>query len=503
MASPSKPKTILTCKGSELNTSNLSIAHSVQLLLTSYHEILVLKKPGDKSHTQSVLRRHSIDKDLIREHPILPNAVVFEVPGTVLKYIYQFDKSKTLKQLLEKIGECKAEVQSEEDSSAVSSCYRNGFTDRPKAFSSSTQSQSLTCPTLKHSVPATKYVCEKQPSYEKADSRQHLSYSYGPASPVLPQRSSKDLAFSSNCMTSSFIAITTSSSYSSCTYSSSSPASSVPEVEIVGGDLVGGEKTLQVYPSSLESSGYQLAAPIPQIMDGDVISMDNSLSEAAWASPSSNTCTSRNNSPSSSNNSLTTESTQSLNLNGLGMEPTGLSQDRVFLGATDYRKSNLVQRASDQFMGLLKMRSLREKESKKLVYMVKTSSSTSELDLLVANNEEEEEGKLSIGKQRLQSLGARPTSPSVTPTSPLASHAISPTLSLNSGSDNGEEFVVSRFHHTQIRNSKWKQSPRIQRNATVQGGGVTEERRRDKFDRSLSESPTATARYSLGQMELM
>jgi hypothetical protein len=128
-----KPKTLLSNKCTELKASGLSVIHSVQLLLTSYHEVLVLKK-GDKSRNQTVLRRHSVVSDSFKEHGILTTALLVEIPNTLLSYVYQFEKEKTLRQWLERISACRREspeIDRIEDaviaSGSADICARNGM----------------------------------------------------------------------------------------------------------------------------------------------------------------------------------------------------------------------------------------------------------------------------------------------------------------------------------------------------------------------------------------
>lgn len=156
-----------------------------------------------------------------------------------------------------------------------------------------------------------------------------------------------------------------------------------------------------------------------------------------------------------------------------------------------------MRRASDQLAGLLKMHSLRDKAKKKRNY-VRISSSVSELDSI-----DRDLDFLNPPRRPPSRSNHTPT----TPTSPF-SHSnvtlLTPTENHTEG-DNPDAFVVSRFHCTQIRNRKRKQSPRIQRNIsaqTPQGDGGTGEGGFPapwKTNRSISESPTSSASRSLHQ----
>lgn len=120
-----KPKTLLSCKCTELKAEGLSVVHTVQLLLTSYHEVLVIRK-GDKSRNQTVLRRHSVLSDCFMEHGILTTAMQVQVPHTLLRYVYQFEKEKTLRQWLERIGTCRKEGR-EQNAAAAAAAENNGY----------------------------------------------------------------------------------------------------------------------------------------------------------------------------------------------------------------------------------------------------------------------------------------------------------------------------------------------------------------------------------------
>lgn len=89
-------KVLLSAPFSELRSESGTFIHSVQLCLTSDGEIIVLKKLTDKSQKFSFLRRHKICQTDFSMHSLLSNAMLVQVPYTVLTYIYQANgQSKT------------------------------------------------------------------------------------------------------------------------------------------------------------------------------------------------------------------------------------------------------------------------------------------------------------------------------------------------------------------------------------------------------------------------
>lgn len=251
---------------------------------------------------------------------------------------------------------------------------------------------------------------------------------------------------------------------------------------------------------SCPSSHPQMGSGDREAACGDVVvGPDNDASSPLCPSPGS---LSRNSSARSSDKSRA-GSSRSLNLAVL-QESLELSFGDVRKDAEQRRSSNspmgfnlserknkFVRRASDQLAGLLKMHSFREKERKKQNY-VRISSSVSELDSMLSSDDHDLDF---LGEPRRP-----PARSSHTPTTPTSPHVALLSSSPVLTEENPDEFVVSRFHHTQIRNRKRKQSPRIQRNVSAnlgQGGGGAGKGGTSNYNRSISESPTSSAARSL------
>ena len=123
-AMASKPRTILSSNCYELNTHTTAIVGTVQLHLTSYRDILVMNRSSDNSHSQSVSRRHSVDNDSVKDHPIIPRVLLVESnneDGAKQIYFYLMEKQKTVKQWVDKVQSLKREV-----SDQLGTCIANG-----------------------------------------------------------------------------------------------------------------------------------------------------------------------------------------------------------------------------------------------------------------------------------------------------------------------------------------------------------------------------------------
>lgn len=186
-----KPKTLLSCKCTELKASGLSIIHSVQLLLTSYCDVLVLKK-GDRSRNQTVLRRHSVLTDSFQEHRILTTALLVEVPQTLLRYVYQFEKEKNLRQWLDRIAACRKEHPDSRKQDAATAAGNNLFAKNGMIANHSATSlgspldETVQSPTWK--IPKRRDAVKPKmrdfvKSSEKSPPRTCSRYRQGPGSP--------------------------------------------------------------------------------------------------------------------------------------------------------------------------------------------------------------------------------------------------------------------------------------------------------------------------------
>lgn len=512
-ATVKKPKTILSCKCWELKTSSLAVLHSVQLLLTSYREVLALKKPGDKSHSQTVLRRHSVLTDRFTEHPILPNALLVEVPDTLLRYVYQLDKTKTLKQWLDKLAACRREVLGlDMHDGAVptaNAAVKNGLIRTlPRSVGHSPL----------HAANGTSSPAEQATRVQNFTrscslprNNQHLTrscvYAHGPGSPEPQYRKIGDSCTNSasNIMPSkSFDSVSTITvSSSSVALARCTQSNKEDESFTTAGDMMQARGYADAISTTCGSD-----EQIGRCGNLDVADEMVYLTRGGGSACSS-ACLSRNSSARSSDKSLGSVSAKSLNLSVLreslemscndGHMPrcSNASRDQLCLTLAERRKG-FVRTASDQLDRLLKTHSLREKASKKRLYE-RVSSSVSELDTMLCD------GRVAVDflhppghSSPPRSSGHTPPIPT-TPTSPLEySHvaATSPSLSSLHGEDAVEGFAASRFHHTQIRKQKWKQSPRIQRHVEQQvverphsGSG--------QYGRSFSESPTAGSAHTL------
>lgn len=612
-----KPKTVLTSKCTELKYSGLNIIHSVQLLLTSYREVLVLKK-GDKSRHETVLRRHSVLTDSFSEHHILPCALLVEVPHTLLRYVYQFEKEKTLKQWVDKISACRKEVQDAERQHGAELCAKNGLITNHSVATTELGSSLEIIPARRSlklkgtgkssdkstGISYTQAPYNPEPQFRLQSFIQSLSpeskksgsfkvpselsddYTQDPCSPEFKLQSliqspgSNKLEFVS-CGSLKGLSTTSESSAtasytqgpefrvhsltesprrsefaSTCSRNcpSTTPQSSAGDASAQGPcspefkvqSLIqspGGKKsafassgswkapsTIATSETTNISSSFDSVQEEPNICSPTmVVTEAEELPSTSLASghqqmgkrdsgsddnpaTSSPVFLSRNSSARSSNKSLGAGSARSLNLavlqESLELSECSHQKDARRHSSSNVhmawnlpeKRSNFVRRASDQLVGLLKMSSFREKEKRKMNY-VRMSASVSELDSMLTSDQD-----LDFLCLPRRPPSRRSNHTPTTPTSPLAnSRVLSPSSSPTSAPGEGgegegekpEEFVVSRFHHTQIRNQKRKQSPRIRRNLSTSNekGGAGER----KQGRSTSESPTASAVRSLYQ----
>ena len=568
-----KPKTLLSCKCTELKTTGLSVLHSVQLLLTSYREVLVFKRTGDKSHSQTVLRRHSAAEETFREHPILPNALLVEVPHTLLKYVYQLDKEKTVRQWLGKIATCRSEVlgNAMQMEGALASSVRNHthlHSIANIAISSPLLNAKNTTSTSAITSTATTPVTTSRGG--SRSSNRAVSplgggggYSHGPCSPEPQYRTI--MAIGREPQTSQQL-------------SEKTPDSSGRGT----GDKTSDREVTDAVPADVSNPRDDLCSPTitiataedlfppstvhTHVMDDRHLQEEPSTFDTTVASGCSSACLSRNSSARSSSRSLGNVSARSLNMSALqdSLETScKVTKERRFSTSNDNtsfslaeKRSGLVRRASDQLVGLLKMHSFRERRVTRKAAYTRISASVSELDSFIADGREVDNFIAPLRPPRHSPIATptsprrptrhsptttptsprRPTrhSPTTTPTSPLArSLAVSPILCADEGEglettpeeeeeeegeglktkreeegeecvltpgeeeeeEEGEGFMRSKFHHIQIRNRKWIQSPRISRafstSEGVSGGGTT------VYSRSTSESPTANSANKL------
>ncbi len=148
-------KVILAAQFSEIKTDSGSFIHSVQLILTTDWEIIVLKLPTDKSTRRSSLRKHNICGTEFTVHNFLPNSLMATVPGTILRYSYQLQDNQkpTIGEWLEKIRHCKFSKKS-----------KTVKTSLPDRESTSTAGQST--------------------SYENTDTLLHTNSYSSPSAPI-------------------------------------------------------------------------------------------------------------------------------------------------------------------------------------------------------------------------------------------------------------------------------------------------------------------------------
>lgn len=516
---PSKPKTLLSCKCSELKHSSLAVLHSVQLLLTNYGEILVLKKGGDKSHSRTVLRRHDLCTECFMEHPILPSALMVEIPDTLLRYVYQLDKERTLRQWLDKIAACKPQSldtsQDEADSYAGNGLIKNHST--VSATSLHGQKPSPPKKPSEDFVNSSSVPPSPLAVSEGSFSPTNSSYTHGPCSPEPQLRSLSAIGhFSSDfkvvsldggnlhnaSSTSIPMSVMASTDGSSADASflvqvtEPSDFSAIAREGLQSGTLAGDhEGTIEHGYSAKEQT---LKSDRDAECDDDVASLisDN----GALSSPCS-LCLSRSSSTRSSSKSVGRGSVRSLNLSILRENievPGGTGDLKRVSVSNEYvssdtsaveRQGRFVRRASEQLVVILKSHSFQDKDQRKRT-LTRISSSASELDSMTTSRAALED----ILKHHTPPL------PPATPTSPLVSPpSSSPTFASTPGDENPDGFAASRFHHTQIRNRKWKQSPRIQQRGSLPvnelhgplQGVAKDQLMVERYGRSISESPTA------------
>ena len=625
-----KPKTLLSSKCSELKTSKLNVLHSVELRLTSYHEVLVFKRPGDKSHSQTVLRRHSVVADSFKEHPILPNAMLVEEQGPVLKhYVYQMEKDRTLKQWMSKIASCKKKASAPEmppqQKSLTLGRLKNGVTrnlslkgeiGREKAFTKSAEHYLTSSSSDSRALSRSSSIPGKREGREPDlfPLAKVLHNPYGLRTSIR-RESGRNLHAPQNGFGRDDLTTTTQArisqglrnsidsepdivshaktlqnpagfhSASSSTHSSPlhrayshGPGSPEPRyhtaLAALGENHTDGKHSTSdgtVTDSSIGKGGKSEEISVEDVTVSIIGSEDgrrdssfsklSSDSSAAnnYGSEESSLYLSRNSSARSSEKSIGNVSVHSLNLSVLSeslvasFQPendgkktrhaSSSSYERLTLNLAE-RKERFVRRASDQLAGLFKVSSFREQGSRRSSSMeqgsrrssfreqgsrkssyVRISSSASELDSLCSPVTSEPNflspprPNLSPfpGPGRTSRSGGHTPPISATPTSPLefSCAAATPTSSLPEGEtpeaetpgteEEGEAFVPSKFHHTQIRNRKWKQSPRIQRNLSC---SQQDQRLADSpalslfsspgvYGRALSESPTAALGHTL------
>ena len=532
-----KPKTLLSTSCLELDCSSSTVPpRSVQIHLTSYREILVLSRPGDDSYSKTALRRHHLDTDQIKKHSTIPKALLVEESrcdsATPKCYIYQVENSKTLNEWLNKVAVCKKDAGEEEQ------LRKSAMNGSAKHLES--------CNNCSSADMGEGNVEENQLSPH----HQHYvlsNYVHGPGSPVMrnidpslipPSKSSGKTIKSKKRIFEKF--------------------------GIGNGIPVGGlfrrnteSKIIQLPEKhdNVQNHSTTFTTSLPNKFDVNAdgicsyARLEQSVCEAGGdeadddrgercvmsdvsdvVSDSYSGCSSRCSSTRSSGRQGLTNSSNVVNYTAPirnvrhnpmcscadSMATTCLQYGCVCnkITTADENKRHFVRRASHQLKGLL-WRSFDDRKKRRgrgRVY-VRDCRSTSDLDHMIydgqtANQSIPCSSCTSTQHNSLSSPEATPTchtkhNPYVATSTP--EEIISPTLSQNSESDSKDEFVVSKFHHTQIRNHRLKRSPRflphgeharLQRTASyqhqaqqdvVKNGSVTI---REQRGRSFSISPT-------------
>ena len=513
---PGRPCTVLSTNCYELKSQATTVLEAVQLHLTSYYEILVLKHQGVSSHSRSAFRRHSVLRDSIREHPILPNVLLVESSNSGSKnlYTYQMEKHKTLKQWLNKVAALKKEAADQ-----LSSCIVNGGAKHAKY--------------LKRNGGKKESVSLRgSPEMPRAPSTS--SYSHGPCSPVRHRRGSKlplptasrkgksrtleragrsggkvgglfrrstdaqielapeeidrMLMLQNHRTTTWTIGQTHRSQADKCLpCSSSNGRVNYSERDADGASLPPGSQIHMNQSGPFSQVRDSIEDIIVEEGPGGVIvgdvSDDSDVPSGTFSCTSSRCSSTRSYGRRGRASSYTSigdkvitgqearlSSTQFPTTMECSLQDDDMCSD-IVVAENDQRHSGFIRRASEQVMGLIQMRSLRERRrpSRSSEY-VRSCHSTSDLDHLVYNKEiidhlQQPTNRGSLLHQTTPTLPVSvPESDNrsylTTPTSTAT--ATSPTPSQNSESDNGDDFTLSRFRHVQIRKHKWKQSPRIQ-----------------------------------------
>ena len=118
---PLKSKVVLSADFSELHKDSCKFVQSVKVCLTAT-ELVVLKRSSEKAVKFSQVRKHPLKTLQLSPHEMVPSAVVVEIPGTVLRYVYQLENGSDLKEWLAEVAKCRESVQSSRPESKTKSC---------------------------------------------------------------------------------------------------------------------------------------------------------------------------------------------------------------------------------------------------------------------------------------------------------------------------------------------------------------------------------------------
>ena len=487
-----KPRTLLCRKCSELAPSTFLVLQPVQLLLTSSMEILV--RLGDISCDQTLLRRHNISTGQIREHPHHCNALLveeFNSDSSELKqFIYQMDKEKYLKEWLYmaeafkrgagqgeqvKISSMKSTVKQLDSSMSER--------ERQPAPSVSTYVQGPGSPALHNRstcvLPPSKILNNRTKGKLKLFER---IANVGGVDRGLFRRNIESL---NNKPTDKFANHLTSMTTNDCGLEAApiSNTDAVLNKPECNGDVP-------------NSSFREMSLVAPSYSSCDAIEEDGE-EEVEWktavsdssdvASDSCSGFSSRCSSMQLDERQVLADSFNNLNISSPITDLrhihvcTSVHEDVSDKVSTTKKNKhlypkNFLRRAN----GLLQMSSLKERRKKRengTIY-VRDCRSTSDIDHLTYDNQVAHHltpsshhtsmSRTAHSLPRTATIPHIPTSPpgqlSPSPSgalSPTRLGAPSPSPSQNSESDNGDNFLVSKFHHTQIRKDKWRRSPRI------------------------------------------
>lgn len=131
VSSGTKLKPVLCTDSKELRQPTYACKEEVKLVLTR-SEVIVLKKSSENSSQLSPLRKHPLRtvRASELEECLAANAIVFEVPGTVLCHVYQLEGSEHagVKEWLTNVHRCKDALLSGSKDEASGSVER----DAPK-----------------------------------------------------------------------------------------------------------------------------------------------------------------------------------------------------------------------------------------------------------------------------------------------------------------------------------------------------------------------------------
>ena len=515
-----KPRTLLSTSCYELKSQSASIQDAVQLHLTNYYYIQVVRHPEEASHVHSVFRQHSVVEDSFREHSILHNVFLVESPENK-HYLYKMEKHKTLKQWLSKVAALKKEASEQLESCIVNGAARHGeISERCGSADRETRS-------AKHSPELTQA------------SRPYSGYSQGPGSPVLrtsltipvvtKKRKSRTLerfggSTSSNGGQGKKGGLFRRGTDSQIIVSPEEPSLLRDLPVIVNGSTNGLHRSNQLDMNTANSTSgggvnfiredasvwlspehslkkqsseslarVSMAASLEDVileeragLEGGVAGQEDLSDGDSDAASCTFSCNSSRCSSTRSFRSGGVRGSSSCNkfsvasgdrhsgsvaivTNGCVPYEGDLNEDgSVFDEGQTSQHPGFIRRAGEQFMGLLQMRSLRERgRSQRSRSYARTCYSTSDLDHVILKNKPLPIPSDPTDHQRQDIVSPSGASESAnrslltTPTSVVV--VSSPTSSPHSESDTGgEDFATSKFRHMQIRKQRWKHSPRIQ-----------------------------------------